>query len=112
MTSALAWQEQGANVHTTNDATASPSSLVELATTDHTIRFETWVGYNSTWKHFKVRALTTSCVPCSSAHTCSHPGARRFSPQMWADEVRPGRRISYLNLREDLARSEIAHMAG
>ena len=35
----------------------SSSSLVER-TTDHMIQFDTWVGYNSTWKHFKVRAAT------------------------------------------------------
>ena len=46
-------------VDVSNNSIAAPSSLVERAT-DHTIRFETWVGYNSTWKHFKVRALTTS----------------------------------------------------
>ena len=56
------------HVSTTDTAIAASPSLVER-TTDHTIRFETWVGYNSTWKHFKVRAAPSTC--CS--HCCS-PG--------------------------------------
>ena len=41
----------------------TPTRVVDRVT-EHTIRFETWVGYNSTWKYFKVRV---SChVPCCS----------------------------------------------
>ena len=42
-------------VSTTAAVAASSSSVVER-TTDHTIAYETWSGYNSTWKYFKVRA--------------------------------------------------------
>ena len=39
----------------------TPTRVVDRVT-EHTIRFETWVGYNSTWKYFKVRA--SYHVPC------------------------------------------------
>ena len=46
---------QDDNVHaTTSGATASLSSASGVHATDHTIRYDTWVGYNSTWKYFKV----------------------------------------------------------
>ena len=32
----------------------SPSSASGDRATDHTIRYDTWAGYNSTWKYFKV----------------------------------------------------------
>merc|ERR1711964_142752 len=35
---------------------AAPSATVAERTTDHTIRYETWTGYNSTWKFFKMWA--------------------------------------------------------
>ena len=39
---------------TTSNATASTTASSVNHTTDHTIRYDTWVGYNSTWKYFKV----------------------------------------------------------
>ena len=56
------------DVSTTATATAvaAASSLVER-TTDHTIRFETWVGYNSTRKHFHRR--DSKLVSCKPAHS-------------------------------------------
>ena len=64
VTFALAWQDHSPDVHTTNDTTASSSSSTDESSrsTDHTIRYDTWVGYNSTWKYFKVRA--SYHVPC------------------------------------------------
>ena len=42
-------------MHTTiSNATASLSSASGDHATDHIIRYDTWVGYNSTWKYFKV----------------------------------------------------------
>ena len=38
---------------TSNAASASTTASGDRAT-DHTIRYDTWVGYNSTWKYFKV----------------------------------------------------------
>ena len=35
----------------------APTRVADRAT-EHTIRFETWVGYNSTWKYFQVRGAS------------------------------------------------------
>ena len=42
-------------MHANNSiAAASLSSASVDRPTDHIIRYDTWVGYNSTWKYFKV----------------------------------------------------------
>ena len=81
----------------------TPTRVVDRVT-EHTIRFETWVGYNSTWKYFKVRA---SChVPCCSTPALLCSRTHRTVPvQMWMDETKSsfemakakidGRDISY-----------------
>ena len=55
---------------TTSNATASTTASSGDRATDHTIRYDTWVGYNSTWKYFKVLAR----APCTHAlvHSCTH----------------------------------------
>ena len=72
VTFALAWQDHSPDVHTTNDTTASSSSSTDESSrsTDHTIRYDTWVGYNSTWKYFKVTLhvlMDSKSRPCGSA---------------------------------------------
>ena len=67
------WQEQDEDVHATASTVpvSSASSMAERAT-DHIIRFETWTGYNSTWKYFKVmsRAHPSSTHPLTlHSHT-------------------------------------------
>ena len=71
-------------VHATNGTVAaSPSSSLVERNTDHTIRFDTWVGYNSTWKYFKVRPRGSQLLIYSPSRllTCDRDAA-----QMWADE--------------------------
>ena len=48
------WQEQTLDVQSSVsvDAVRSPASADRA--TDSLIRYDTWVGYNSTWKYFKV----------------------------------------------------------
>ena len=41
------------HVNTSTTTASSSNDIIERAS-DHTIEFETWVGYNSTWKYFKV----------------------------------------------------------
>ena len=50
----LMLQEQALDV-TSSVVVVSPSTETkDQPFTEHTIAFETWSGYNSTWKHFKV----------------------------------------------------------
>ena len=95
----LTWQEQ--HVVSGTAIVATPSSSLVERTTDHTIRFETWVGYNSTWKYFQVRGASIYVQIFSAVLTRT----RASSSQMWADEQRlsfltesakiEGRAISY-----------------
>ena len=73
----------------------TPTRVVDRVT-EHTIRFETWVGYNSTWKYFKVRA---SChVPC-----CSTPALLCSRQQLEAE------RSTYLRRATD-AETQLAEL--
>ena len=94
----------------------APTRVADRAT-DHTIRFETWVGYNSTSKYFKVR---TSChVPCCSTPTLLCSRTHRTVPvQMWMDETKSsfemakakidGREITYPYLLDAKRMAEAA----
>ena len=74
----LTWQEQ--HVVSGTAIVATPSSSLVERTTDHTIRFETWVGYNSTFKYFKVRASyhVPCCYSCTPVLTHSSYRALLF----------------------------------
>ena len=96
--------EQDDNVHaTTSSANALSTTSSGDRATDHTIEYDTWVGYNSTWKYFKVRwhvpmHLYTGTLIRSLSLS-------RHALQMWADEAGQsftieeakikGRKISY-----------------
>ena len=44
-------------MHANNSISAASSTTASTdRATDHTIRYDTWSGYNSTWKYFKVLA--------------------------------------------------------
>ena len=55
----------------------APTRVADRAM-EHTIRFETWVGYNSTFKYFKVRA--SYHVPCcySCTPVLTHSSYRAY----------------------------------
>ena len=96
--------EQDDNVHaTTSSANALSTTSSGDRATDHTIEYDTWVGYNSTWKYFKVcwhvpMHLYTGTLIRSLSLS-------RHALQMWADEAGQsftieeakikGRKISY-----------------
>ena len=104
-TTSRCWQDQCMDVQPNDPAPQqeTPTRVVDRVT-EHTIRFETWVGYNSTWKYFKVRA---SChVPCCSTPALLCSRTHRTVPvQMWMNETKSsfepakakidGRDISY-----------------
>ena len=92
---------QDDSVHADISSATAPSSTASGdRTTDHIIRYDTWVGYNSTWKHFKVMLARVH------SHTLVYSYTRaRVSLQMWADETGAsfateeakieGRKVSY-----------------
>ena len=57
-----------------SDTAPQQQALTRVAdrATEHTIRFETWVGYNSTWKYFKERARAATCHAALLLHSCAH----------------------------------------
>ena len=74
-TTSRCWQDQCMDVQQSDPAPQqqAPTRVADRAT-EHTIRFETWVGYNSTFKYFKVRA---SChVPCYQYAVFDNSGDR------------------------------------
>ena len=59
-------------MHANNSITVAASSTASVdRATDHTIRYDTWVGYNSTWKYFKV-TLARAHALMHSWHSCTH----------------------------------------
>ena len=74
------------SVHANNSIAAASSTTASAdRATDHTIRYDTWVGYNSTWKYFKVtlaRALMHLYTPALTPARFS-----RLSSQMWMDST-------------------------
>ena len=55
------------NATTSNAASASTTASGDRAT-DHTIRYDTWVSYNSTWKYFKVTLARAHALMHSYTH--------------------------------------------
>ena len=78
-TTSRCWQDQ-LNV-LQSDTAPQQQALTRVAdrATEHTIRFETWVGYNSTWKYFKERARAATCHAALLLHSCAHASSSRPS---------------------------------